>query len=154
MSWSALANNQMVNQDDAVTSPFSLNSGQSHGSGQLCFTKAMALTKYNLDASAMSAYASNQLVPKQTWVAGAVVPTDCYQFDVYVAESDLILSDDSTVTFEYANCSGGISQTIINDPGTYMNLFCAKNLIAKTIIVGSLSQDAPNSGILSSSTPC
>lgn len=75
MSWSALANNQMVNQDDAQSSPFSLNSGQSHGSGQLCFTKAMALTKYNLDASAMSAYASNQLVPKQVWASGSVTPT-------------------------------------------------------------------------------
>jgi len=71
MSWSSIVALQMVNQDDAVTSPFGLNSGQSHGSGTLCFTKAMALAKYNLDASYMSAYASNQLVPKQTWVSAA-----------------------------------------------------------------------------------
>lgn len=68
MSWNALASNQMVSQDDASTSPFSLKSGQSHGIGQLCFTKDMALAKYNLDANAMVGYDINRLVPKSVWV--------------------------------------------------------------------------------------
>ena len=83
MSWNELASNQMVNQDNAVTSPFSLNEGQSHGSGTLCFTKVMALAKYNLNPTPMNGYASNQLVPKQTWVAGTPPVTSyAYLFSI------------------------------------------------------------------------
>jgi hypothetical protein len=71
MSWNSLASNQMVSFTDASGSGFSLNSGQSHVTSNKCMTKDEALTKYNLDATYMSAYASNQLVPKGVWVAGA-----------------------------------------------------------------------------------
>lgn len=87
MAWSSLASNQMVNQDDAQSSPFSLNSGQSHGSGTQCFTKDAALTKYNLDASVMSGFASNQLVPKSSWVAGAVANAFTFGPDVSATAS-------------------------------------------------------------------
>ena len=67
MSWSGLASNQMVTFTDAQTSPFMLNAGQFPVTSNECMTKLQALTKYNLDASAMSAYANNQLVPKSVW---------------------------------------------------------------------------------------
>ena len=71
MSWSGLASNQMVTFTNAQTSPFTLNAGQSAVTSNECMTKLQALTKYNLDASAMSAYANNQLVPKSVWVSAA-----------------------------------------------------------------------------------
>lgn len=71
MAFSNLAANQMVSEADAATGGFTLNSGQSHGSSNQCMTKGAALTKYNINASAMSSYANNQLVPKNTWVNNA-----------------------------------------------------------------------------------
>ena len=69
MAFSSLTSNQMVSEADAATAGFTLNSGQSHGSSNQCMTKSAALTKYNIDASAMSSYANNQLVPRSAWVA-------------------------------------------------------------------------------------
>lgn len=64
----AQASNQMVTFTQAQSLGFTLNSGQSHTTSNKCMTKNDALVKYNLDASAMSSYASNQLVPKSAWV--------------------------------------------------------------------------------------
>lgn len=71
MSWAGLASNQMVTFTNAQGGGFTLNAGQSNVTSDQCMTKSDALTKYNLDASAMSAYANNQLVPKSTWVSAA-----------------------------------------------------------------------------------
>jgi len=62
--------NQMVTFTQAQSLGFSLNSGQSNVDSIECMTKDQALAKYNLDASAMSAYVSNQLVPRSVWIAG------------------------------------------------------------------------------------
>jgi hypothetical protein len=70
MSWSGLALNQMVSFTDAQGGGFTLQSGQSSVTSNQCMTKDDALTKYVLDSSYMSSYASNELVPKSTWVAG------------------------------------------------------------------------------------
>lgn len=64
------ASNQMVTFTAAQSLGFSLNAGQSAVTSNQCMTKNDALTKYNLSASAMSAYASNQLVPRSVWVSG------------------------------------------------------------------------------------
>lgn len=64
----AQASNQMVSFTQAQSLGFTLQSGQSHTTSNKCMTKNDALVKYNLDASAMSSYTSNQLVPKSTWV--------------------------------------------------------------------------------------
>lgn len=69
MAWSDLASNQMVSFTDAQSGGFTLNSGQSPVTSNQCMTKSDALTKYALDSSYMSSYASNQLVPKSTWVS-------------------------------------------------------------------------------------
>ena len=69
MAWSNLQSNQMVSFTDAQTSGATLKSGQSHVTSNQCMTKSEALAKYNLDANAMSSYASNQLVPRSAWVA-------------------------------------------------------------------------------------
>jgi hypothetical protein len=73
MAFSNLASNQMVSEADAATGGFALQSGQSHGSGNLMMNKSAATTKYNLDTSALSSYASNQLIPKSAWVSGIPV---------------------------------------------------------------------------------
>lgn len=77
MAWSSLASNQMVSFTDAQGGGFTLQSGQSNVTSNQCMTKSDALTKYVLNSSYMSSYASNQLVPKNTWVAG----TTSYSFN-------------------------------------------------------------------------
>lgn len=62
------ASNQMVTFTQAQSLGFALNSGQSHVTSNQCMTKSDVLTKYNIDASAMSSYANNQLVPRSAWV--------------------------------------------------------------------------------------
>lgn len=62
------ASNQMVTFTQAQSLGFPLNSGQSHVTSNQCMTKSDALAKYNLDASAMNSYSSNQLVPRSAWV--------------------------------------------------------------------------------------
>lgn len=62
------APNQMVSFTQAQSLGFALNPGQNHITSNQCLTKTQALTKYNLDASAMSSYSSNQLVPRSAWV--------------------------------------------------------------------------------------
>lgn len=61
----------MVTFTNAATGGFTLNAGQSNVTSNECMTKTQALTKYNLSASAMSSYASNQLVPKSGWVSAS-----------------------------------------------------------------------------------
>lgn len=74
MSWTLLGNNQMVSYLDASTSPFTLKAGQSHlttlPAANQCMDKTAMQTKYNLLASNLTSYASNQLVPKSAWAAG------------------------------------------------------------------------------------
>ena len=70
MAWSDLASNQMVSFTDSQSGYFTLQPGQSTVVSNQCMTKSDALTKYVLDSSYMEDYASNQLVPKSTWVAG------------------------------------------------------------------------------------
>ncbi|MFH6966489.1 hypothetical protein [Flavobacterium sp. FlaQc-28] len=64
--------NQMVSFTQAQSLGFSLNSGQSHVTSNQCMTKSDALTKYNLNASNMSSFANNQLVPRNNWATGVV----------------------------------------------------------------------------------
>lgn len=67
MPWGNLANNQMVSYTDAQGGGFTLKSGQSSVTSPQCMTKLDALTKYNLNATNMSAYTDSQLVPKSAW---------------------------------------------------------------------------------------
>jgi hypothetical protein len=64
------ASNQMVTFTQAQSLGFALNAGQSSVNSNECLTKAQALAKYNLNAGSMSAYASNQLVPRSVWATG------------------------------------------------------------------------------------
>lgn len=66
------ASNQMVSYTAAQSLGFSLKSGQSHVTSNQCMDKTAALTKYNVSASAMAAYSSNQLVPREAWTSGVV----------------------------------------------------------------------------------
>jgi hypothetical protein len=58
----------MVSYTDAQGGGFTLKANQSNVNSNQCMTKLEALTKYNLVAANMDAYANNQLVPKITWV--------------------------------------------------------------------------------------
>lgn len=90
----AQASNQMVTFTQAQSLGFSLNSGQSHITSNQCITKSEALAKYNLDANAMSSYASNQLVPKSVWISGVSYFT--YNFHYNVGEICLANADVET----------------------------------------------------------
>lgn len=70
MSWAGLASNQMVSYTDAQGGGFTLQSGQSSVTSDQCMTKNDATTKYVLDTSYLTSYASNQLIPKSVWVNG------------------------------------------------------------------------------------
>jgi uncharacterized protein (TIGR02145 family) len=70
MAWNDLLSNQMVSYTDAQGGGFTLNAGQSNVGSTQCMTSSQAQAKYNLNAVSMSAYASNQLVPKNVWVNG------------------------------------------------------------------------------------
>ena len=99
MAWNDLANNQMVSEADAATAGFTLNSGQSHGSSNQCMTKSAALTKYNINASAMSSYANNQLVPKGSWgisefSATMTVGRDSVYYGYYISLFGSITNND------------------------------------------------------------
>jgi hypothetical protein len=72
MSWNSLAGNQMVSYTDSQGGPFSLNPGRGYINDNQCMTKDAALYMYSLEAGYMSAFASNQLVPKDYWVAAQI----------------------------------------------------------------------------------
>jgi hypothetical protein len=95
MAWSGLASNQMVSYTDAQGGGFTLNSGQSAVTSNQMMDKTAALTKYNLNATNMSAYAGNQLVPKSAWVAAVTGP-------IFVANSNFAVAiSTSTVNVTY-----------------------------------------------------
>ena len=75
MPWNDLASNQMVSFTDAQGGGFTLQSGQSSVTSNQCMTKSDATTKYVLDTSYLTSYASNQLIPKSVWVAGSTTIT-------------------------------------------------------------------------------
>ena len=69
MPINGLANNQMVSEAAAVASGnLVLKSGQTSVSSTLCMTKTAALTRYQIDSGAMSAYVNNQLPPSEVWI--------------------------------------------------------------------------------------
>jgi hypothetical protein len=73
MAFSDLAPNQMVNENDASTGGFAVIGAKNQPNE--CYTKARALATYSLNASNMSGYADNQLVPKSAWSSSAIVFT-------------------------------------------------------------------------------
>jgi hypothetical protein len=84
MAWTDLASNQIPTFTDLQTSGFSLNSGQSAVTSNECVTKANALAKYNLSSAEMNDFESNQLVPKSSYVSGAVTS---YSYSVKLDET-------------------------------------------------------------------
>ena len=132
MAFSSLTSNQMVSEADAATAGFTLNSGQSHGSSNQCMTKSDALTKYNIDASAMSSYANNQLVPKSTWAirefsATMTVGRDSVYYGYYISLFGSITNNDiSSIAgsgslirgLYYHNQTGNIIFVITNGSST------------------------------------
>ena len=146
MAWVDLASNQMPTFTDAQSGGFTLNSGQSSVTSNECMTKSQALTKYNLNSSNMSAYASNQLVPKSTWVSG--VSYDLYNANQYACGGGIVgtavVALPSGTTVEYSkyyysyvdvgtyayvitsSASSGLGLILTNDPQT--TLFNACNI--------------------------
>ncbi len=73
MAWGDLASNQMVSYTDAQGGGFSLQPGQSQVTSNQCMTKNDALAKYVLNTTSMASYATNELVPKSSWVTAVLV---------------------------------------------------------------------------------
>lgn len=86
MPISGLTDNQMVTEGVAAGAGFALNSGQSHGSGNLCMTKLVAITRYNLEPN-FGSYANNQLVPAGLWAVPVVYYTQYIFRDLSVGAS-------------------------------------------------------------------
>ena len=69
MPINGIGSKQMVTEAAAVASGnLSLKSGQTNVSSTLCMTKTAAVTRYQVDSGAMSAYAGNQLPPSEVWL--------------------------------------------------------------------------------------
>ena len=83
----AQASNEMVSFSQASTLGFFLKPGETNVASPQCMTKQAALTKYSLSYAAMSAYADNQLVPRNAWVDGRCIvkvsPTVFKEFMCY-----------------------------------------------------------------------
>lgn len=114
------ASNEMVTFTQAQSLGFSLNSGQSHVTSSECMTKTQALAKYNLDASAMSAYASNQLVPKSAWIAGTppitFYPITGFYYSTCGGPITIYNGSDGNIYDEYYNLYTG---PCCNNPSLY-----------------------------------
>ena len=72
MAWGDVESNQMVTDTNMQTSGIALNAGQSATSLGKCMTKSELITRYNVNTSLMSSYASNQLVPRSVIASGVV----------------------------------------------------------------------------------
>ena len=118
MSWSGLASNQMVTFTNAQGGGFTLNPGQSNVTSNQCMTKNDALTKYSLDASAMSAYANNELVPKSTWVSAVVA----YPYEVRLGNSN-------------AEACSAFTETVYSDSSTFVEGMVLYTTSALTTVV-------------------
>lgn len=82
MSWSTLANNQFVCFNDMSESGIPLNSGQSHIYTQQFITKAEIITKYNVNTSYLTSFASNQWIPKSALTTGVVSYEWCMGYSI------------------------------------------------------------------------
>jgi hypothetical protein len=69
MAWIDLANNQIPNYTDLSTSGLTLKSGQAHLASTECPTKAQLNAKYSLNASLLTSFSDNQLVPKSNLIS-------------------------------------------------------------------------------------
>jgi hypothetical protein len=98
MAWSDIASNQIPSFNDAQTSGFYLQSGQSGSSSVQCMTKNDALTKYVLDSSFMSGYTNDQLVPKSVWVNGVSITWSSFPTKSFFSTTTNIGSFGTTLT--------------------------------------------------------
>jgi hypothetical protein len=116
MAWADLASNQMVSYTDAQGGGFTLKSGQSSITSNQCMTKNDALAKYVLDSAYMTSYASNQLVPKSTWVAGT---TNSVVFSSWFSRtvSDNSAETSGTVTIVGASATFRAQAIVTQDGG-------------------------------------
>jgi hypothetical protein len=97
--------NQMISFSQAQSLGFALNAGQSHVNSTQCMTKADALAKYNLSASAMSSYANNQLVPRSAWVNGVAYFTYTMRLGASEGESATCTNNNGQTLTMYSNQS-------------------------------------------------
>lgn len=115
MAFADLASNQMVSFTDAQSGGFAINSAQTNITSDQCMTKNDALTKYNLDASYMSSYSDNQLVPKSTWV-GISVTSYAHDFSLgYFDAYDSCLDNFSYYTFYSADVTLIVGSRLFTD---------------------------------------
>lgn len=84
----------MVSEADASSAGWPLKSGQSNVTSTLTMTKSAATTRYNLDASPLSSYAANQLIPQSVWFA---IDSDWQIFQGSLDPNDPNADDDGTV---------------------------------------------------------
>jgi len=101
MAFSPYVSNKMVSEADAASAAWPLNSGQSNVYSTLMMTKSAATTRYKLDASPLSSYATNQLIPQSAWLA---ITTDWQTFGPTLDPTDINVDDDGT-NFEWRNLS-------------------------------------------------
>lgn len=108
MAWNDLLANQMVSFTDATSGAtsgvFVLNSGQSNVTSNQCMTKTDALGRYLLNATSMSAYASNQLVPKSVWVSSGNPPSTALDGVINIALAVNSISLQYPLTVAVGDC--------------------------------------------------
>lgn len=117
MAWSSLASNQMVSFTDAQGGGFALQSGQSNVNSNQCMTKSEALAKYVLNASNMSSYASNQLVPKSTWVSGVVGNAFTFGPDDFASSGEACANPNTGLTLYSADTTLSVNSLLYSDIG-------------------------------------
>lgn len=94
MAWNDLLANQIVSYTDVQGGGFTLNSGYTSTTSNRCMTKTNALEKYNLNATNLSAYSSNQLVPK-----GGLISNISGGLTIYVNIASSLSPIDATIWY-------------------------------------------------------
>ena len=116
MSWGTLLANQMVSYTDATGGGFTIKPGQTNPGTLQCMTKAQAFDMYYLQTTSnTNAVASNQLMRKDYWLSGTVLP---YSYTLYYSGED---GDPNYIGFILSTeaCSQTIyTRTVYSDSST------------------------------------
>ena len=152
MPINGLLDNQMVTEGIAAGAGFALKPGQGHGAGNLCMTKLLATTRYNLAAN-FNSYADNQLVPAGLWNSGVVSYSVSISFSNFNSAAAACSAIGSTaMSLLYKADSGPVANgTVFYQDANLTTIFPGTNLFKViTTMVGRVN----SSGVVGEYQSC
>jgi hypothetical protein len=81
--------------------------------------------------------------------------SNCFEYDIYASETDLLDSKNSELIYTYINCNNQTAEYKINDYGNWQNVFCAQSVSAITYLANDdTMKSATNSTATATETSC